>query len=175
MLMADTLAIFLVILGLMLALPSLWLLCRGLWPNTVTGAAHVCSDSRLRAFLLGLPITAVIVIIAAALGNTLGPAGKITAAALVCLYLVLANTGVAGFATSVGQRLSSPADAERPWKATLRGGIILELTYLLPILGWFVILPVSIIIGAGAATLALLNLQNAKAASAAQANAAAAA
>ena len=58
----------------------------------------------------------------------------------------------------IGERLASPADAARPWKATLRGGIVLELSYLLPVLGWFVILPLSIIIGCGAATLSLINL-----------------
>ena len=44
-----------------------------------------------------------------------------------------------------------------PWRSTLRGGVVLELTYLLPFLGWFVILPASIIIGSGAANLGLLS------------------
>ena len=34
---------------------------------------------------------------------------------------------------------------------------MLELTYLLPLLGWFVILPASMIIGSGAANLGLLS------------------
>jgi hypothetical protein len=34
--------------------------------------------------------------------------------------------------------------------------VILELSYLLPILGWFVLLPASIIIGAGSITRSLL-------------------
>jgi hypothetical protein len=33
----------------------------------------------------------------------------------------------------------------------------LELTYLLPILGWFVVLPASIVIGTGAINVALLS------------------
>ncbi|MGH9880312.1 MAG: hypothetical protein ACRD6N_02660, partial [Pyrinomonadaceae bacterium] len=37
---------------------------------------------------------------------------------------------------------------------------VLELTYLLPFLGWFVILPASIVIGSGAATLSLLSKLN---------------
>jgi hypothetical protein len=69
--------------------------------------------------------------------------------------MVHAHAGVAGLATAIGHRLTSPVDDERPWRSTLRGGVVLELTYLLPILGWFGILPLSIIIGSGAATLAL--------------------
>jgi hypothetical protein len=38
---------------------------------------------------------------------------------------------------------------------------VLELSYLLPILGWFLILPLSVIIGAGSASLALIGLRRA--------------
>lgn len=156
MLMADTMAIFFVILGLLLAFPGLWLLCRGLWPKTVEGAAVRCSRGLVKSFLVGAPITAVMAIVTAVLSKAFGAAGTIAAFGTVCLYMMLAHAGVAGLVTHIGQRLASPSDAERPWKATLRGGVVLELTYLLPILGWFVILPVSIIIGCGAATLSLL-------------------
>ena len=156
MLMADTVAIFFVILGLMLALPGLWLLCRGLWPRAVAGAAARCNAGLIKTFLVGLPITTVMIFLTAVLNNALGTFGKVAAIGVVCLYVVYAHTGVAGLATCLGERLASPVDAIRPWRATLRGGIVLELTYLLPILGWFVILPLSTIIGAGAVTLALL-------------------
>lgn len=162
MLMADTMAIFFVILGLMLAFPALWLLCRGLWPNAVEGASDVCNKGLVKSFALGAPITAVVVFLAAVLANALGNFGKIAAALLLCLYVLHASNGVSGFATCIGRRLKSPMDDERPWRATLRGGIVLELSYLLPILGWFVILPASTIIGSGASALSLLNLQNAR-------------
>ena len=157
MLMADTMAIFLVTLGVMLAFPGLWLLCRGLWPDIVAGAAGRCRKGLWSSFLVGLPVTLMMAGAVAILFNVLGPLGKIAGAGLLCLYMVFAHAGVAGLATAVGQRLSSPADEARPWRATLRGGVVLELAYLLPILGWFVILPASIIIGCGGATLALMS------------------
>jgi hypothetical protein len=158
MLMADTMAIFFVILGLLLAFPGLWVLCRGLWPRTVAKAAAVCGNGLLKPFLAGLPLTAVMIFAAAALGN-IGPAGKIAAAATICLYLVIANCGVAGLVTVVGERLAGPSgnlDSQQPWRATLRGGVALGLASLLPILGWFVILPAAMIIGCGANLLSLL-------------------
>lgn len=161
MLMADTMAIFFVILGLMLAFPALWLLCRGLWPNTVSDAAKSCGNSLFLSFLAGLPITVVMLVVTVFLSKLAGPPGKAGASGIVCLYMVFAHTGVAGFVTCIGQRLTSPSDEGRPWRATLRGGMVLELSYLLPILGWFVILPASIIIGCGSATLSLLTFKNA--------------
>ncbi|HEU0176313.1 MAG TPA: hypothetical protein VFV58_18775 [Blastocatellia bacterium] len=158
MLMADTMAIFFVILGLLLAFPGLWVLCRGLWPRAVAKSAAVCGKGLIRPFLAGLPLTAVMIFAAAVLGN-FGPAGKIAALATVCLYLMIANCGVAGLVTVVGERLAEPSgniDSRRPWRATLRGGVALGLASLLPILGWFVILPAALIIGCGATLLSLL-------------------
>jgi hypothetical protein len=158
MLMADTMAIFFVVLGIMLAFPGLWLLCRGLWPGRVTDAAATCGKGLVKSFLVGLPVTLAMIVLAGIFTRFLGSPGKLIAGAIVCAYLLLANTGVSGFVTCIGQRLASPGDEERPWKATLRGGVVLELSYLLPILGWFVILPISVIVGCGSAVLSLLNL-----------------
>jgi hypothetical protein len=87
----------------------------------------------------------------------LGPVGKIAGVGVVCVYMLQAHTGVSGLVTAIGRRLPSPLDEQSPWRATLRGGVALELTYLLPILGWFVVLPASIVIGTGAINVALLS------------------
>ena len=84
---------------------------------------------------------------------------KVAAVATVCLYLMIANCGVAGLVTVVGERLAGPSgniDSQQPWRATLRGGVALGLASLLPILGWFVILPAAVIIGCGANLLSLM-------------------
>ena len=47
MLMADTMSIFFVILGMMLAFSGLWLLCRGLWPEAVAAAADRLQQASL--------------------------------------------------------------------------------------------------------------------------------
>src|SRR5262245_50772540 len=137
MLMADTMAIFLVILGLLVAFPGLWVLCRGLWPRSVAMSAAICSNGLIKPFLAGLPLTAVTLIAAAVLAN-LGPVGIIAGIATVCLYLMIANCGVAGLVTIVGERLAAHfgnIDSQPPWRATLRGAVVLGLASLLPILG----------------------------------------
>ena len=157
MLMADTMAIFFVFLGMLLAFSGLWLLCRGLWPAAVFAAADRCGKRLWPSFLAGLPPTIVMIVLTKILFNVLGPAGKIAGVGVVCLYMLQAHTGVSGLATAIGRRLEASIDVQSPWRSTLRGGVVLELAYLLPILGWFVILPASMIIGSGATNLGLLS------------------
>ena len=123
----------------------------------MAAAADRCGKRLWSSFLVGLPITIVMVVLTKTLFSMLGPVGKIAGVGVVCLYMLQAHTGVSGLATSIGRRLLSPIDEQRPWRSTLRGGVVLELTYLLPFLGWFVILPASIIVGSGAANLGLLS------------------
>ena len=155
MLFADVLAIALSIAGFLLSLQGLWLLCRALWPARVAEAAGRCEHERVMCFLAGAGVTAGFFVVSAVAGK-LGTAGQLVAFALGLVYLVYAGVGMAGFVTHIGQRLASPADADRPWKATIRGGVALELACLIPVVGWFGLLPVSFVIGSGATTLSLL-------------------
>jgi len=89
--MADTMSIFFVIVGMMLAFSGLWLLCRGLWPEAVAAAADRCCKGLWSSFLAGLPITIAMVAVTTILFNVLGPVGKITGVGVVCLYMLQAH------------------------------------------------------------------------------------
>ena len=156
MLMADTLAIFLVVLGFLLALPGLWLLCSGLWPTAVGRTTADCNSGLLFPFLVGIPISVVAFFATVFASKELGPASGFVSIAIVCFYVLFASVGIAGLTTSIGNRLTSPAEIERPWKATIRGSVVLELAFLLPLLGWFVLLPSALIVGSGAAFRSIL-------------------
>jgi hypothetical protein len=88
--------------------------------------------------------------------KSLGGASGIVSLVIICLFVFFASTGIAGLTTSIGMKLPSPADRDRPWQATIRGSVVLELAFLLPILGWFIILPSALIIGSGCALRSLL-------------------
>ena len=156
MLMADTLAIFLVVLGFLLALPGLWLLCSGLWPTVVTRTTADCNSGLLFPFLVGIPISVVAFFATVFASKELGPASGFVSIAIVCFYVLFASVGIAGLTTSIGNRLPSPAGIGRPWKGTIRVGFVVELAFLLPLLGWFVLLPSALIIGSGAAFRSIL-------------------
>jgi hypothetical protein len=153
MIMADTVAIALSIIGFLLSLQGLWLVSAALWPRRVRLAAGRCEVNAIRSFFVGVVVTTIMVVVTTIAGKAMGAVGQVIAWAIVSLYTVYANVGVAGLATHVGRRLPSPADERMPWRATIRGGVALELMFLIPIVGWVVLLPISIIIGSGAATL----------------------
>jgi hypothetical protein len=153
MLFGDVIGIALSIFGFLLSLQGLWLICRAMWPNRVDRATTRCRENGVACFFLGLPVTAIALLIAVLIGRRLGTFGILFGSGLGLILLIYASIGAAGLATHLGQRLPSPADAQRPWRATVRGAVVLEMAYLIPILGWFGLLPISLIIGVGAATL----------------------
>jgi hypothetical protein len=152
MLFGDVIAIALSILGFLLSLQGLWLVSHALWPQRVEATTGRCGTGSLKCFLVGLPVTLVGAFFAAVVARA-GTFGQLSAFAVALLYIVYANVGVAGFVTHIGRRLASPVDADRPWKATVRGGIALEMAWLIPVLGWLGLLPITLILGAGAMTL----------------------
>lgn len=160
MLLADTMAIFFVITGLLITFPSLWLLCLALWPRFVQRTCTAVEGGLLRSFLIGIPITVLAIVIIVIVGKLPASFGQIGGILTFSLLMLFAQAGVSGLATQLGRRLKSPADLDRPWKATLRGGIVLALSYLLPLVGWFLILPASIIVGAGSSLRACFQSNN---------------
>lgn len=153
---ADVMAIVLSVVGFLLSLQGLWLFCRAMWPNKVIASATRCGRNPVKSFIAGVVVTLLMIVATALVGQAGGAPGQVAGFGIVSLYVIFSGIGVAGLVTHMGQRLSSPTDDRRPWASTLRGGIVLNLTYLIPIVGWFVILPASVILGAGAATMALL-------------------
>jgi hypothetical protein len=151
--LGDITAIALSVVGFLLSLQGLWLLCLALWPRRVEGAAQNCQRHVGVCWLLGIPVTAVMAVVAVVLATHLGTAGQLSAWFMAGVFIIYAGAGMSGFVTHLGRRLGSPADVECPWRATIRGGVALELACLLPIIGWFGFLPASIILGAGSITL----------------------
>lgn len=111
---------------------------------------------RVKPFFVGLPIAVVAFIAVASLGGKMHPVFDVASLLVLGGFLLYSNIGTAGLATLLGRKLPSPVDRERPWKGTLRGGTVLVLSFVFPVLGWFCIMPISLIAGAGAITLRLL-------------------
>jgi hypothetical protein len=153
MFLGDITAIALGIIGFLLSLQGLWILCRALWPTRVERAADCCRRCAVASFFVGIPITLVVVLFALALGRRLGTPGQVAAWIIGSIFFVYAGTGMSGLVTFIGERLASPVDSVRPWRSTIRGGIALELAFLFPVIGWVVFPAVTLILGAGAATL----------------------
>lgn len=157
MLFADLMAWVFGISALLAGLTALWLLCAGLWPRAVERTVEDLGRGIIKPLLVGIPIT--LIVAAAFIGATKlpNPFSGVLGVGLGSAFLLYAGVGIAGLATVVGKRLPSPVDTERPWKATIRGSLVLGFVWVLPFVGWFVLMPASIFIGAGATLRSLIS------------------
>lgn len=152
MLIDQVFLYFLIAAGLVVSLPALWLLMRTRWPQREEKLREVSGRSMILSFLAGLPVLPIIIGLLFFLGF-LGKRGDIVLVFIVGLITVLlalsSLAGLAGLATLIGERLTSAKSVAEPWRATLRGGIVLVCLVSMPYVGWFALLPIGIITGGG--------------------------
>lgn len=112
---------------------------------TERGRARLAA-SPFRTALKGLAISAPCVIAALVLMNLPNGALKFAGVLLGLTWLAVALVGVSAIALHVGDRGGSgPA----PWTHVARGAGFVTLTWMLPLLGWFVALPLTLACGVG--------------------------
>jgi hypothetical protein len=154
--MADISAIFFVLLILGVAFPAMLTAWWLLFPSVVERARLRVERTPMQSFWMGL-----VVLLAAGvptfilLALPFGPAkfvGWITLAA----SLALSTIGSAGLAAHLGNRLARQSNYPA-MSAFVRGSVVLELAAFFPVLGWFFIWPLMLIMAFGATGFALLN------------------
>jgi hypothetical protein len=156
MIMADILKIFLLIVGYLLIYVSYWLLSQALFPEMVAKARSQYGRP-FRTTLVGLVTAAPLIIVGLIIMSAPNPAFKVIGGIIAGIPVMFGLAGSTGLCQRIGLGLPSPLDESQPWRRVLRGGIVLSLSFLLPIIGWFVI-PIWILLsGCGALVLALRN------------------
>ena len=146
MLFSTVLMWLLIAAGFVIALPALWLLARGLWPETVLRQQEAARKGLFKCFLLGLiPLIGSVVLI-----TVLSKVPKMGALAVLLGGIIIAwgFMGAGGIASLIGERLWPQAE---PWRQTKQGGLTLVLCALLPVVGWAVLLPLMAVMGWGIA------------------------
>ncbi|HAL72532.1 MAG TPA: hypothetical protein DCP71_12250 [Verrucomicrobiales bacterium] len=146
MLFSTVLMWLLIAAGFVIALPALWLLARGLWPETVLRQQEAARKGLFKCFLLGLiPLIGSVVLI-----TVLSKVPKMGALAVLLGGIIIAwgFMGAGGIASLIGERLWPHAE---PWRQTKQGGLTLVLCALLPVVGWAVLLPLMAVMGWGIA------------------------
>ncbi len=156
--LGSTVFIGSLVLSLLVSLTGYFLLVRSLAPAFVDRAERAATERPLASALVGFPVAILAVVLTAVLVNVGPGPAKASGLLFLGLSLGLSLSGVAGLAQRVGRSLPSPSDDARPWLRALRGGIVLELALLLPLVGWFVVLPLTLAMGTGAACLSALGV-----------------
>ena len=153
--LGSTIFVASLVVGLALGMMGFFLLARAVWGPHVERARQSWVETPVKTVLVGLLTSGFALLVCGTLLSIEAGPVKLAGMLITGLTVGFALTGTAGLAGAIGGRLSSPADEGRQWLPVLRGGVILELSFLLPVLGWFVILPLAVVGGAGSAILAL--------------------
>ena len=107
-----------------------------------------------RITLIGLGLVLPFLVVVVLCFKVKNPVFQLLGITCIAVPVVLGLLGSSGLSQRVGIGLPSLVDERQPWRRVLRGGIVLVLTFLLPFVGWFFLLPLTLISGLGAAVLA---------------------
>jgi hypothetical protein len=133
------------------ALTAFLLLARAVAPGFVERGRARLARRPLGSTLLGAVVAAGAVLAALLLIAVPHAPVRMLGGLFAVTSIAFTLAGMAAVATRIGEGLASPRDAGREWMATLRGGIVLTLASLLPVVGWFLVFPVAVAAGAGVA------------------------
>ena len=148
--LADVFTVTFIILGFFVVFIGYWLTAAGLFPGLVERCADRIGRTPIKAGLLGAVTMVPLVGIGLAISSKApNAAGKVAGLAIALLTLFAALIGSAGIALRIGQGLKSVRDEHEPWRRVLRGGIALGLSFILPVLGTFIVMPLTFIVGFG--------------------------
>ena len=155
--MADVYAVFGTLLALGIAFPGLLSGCWLLFPGVVGRAQVRVSATPMRSLFLGIGGLFLLVIPVAVLNAMAFGLAKLLAAMLVFSAFGVATLGAASIAVEMGDRLLGLAAPTLTRSgAVLRGAVALELAAIFPIVGWFLVIPGTLLIGFGAGIFAIL-------------------
>ena len=150
----ETFALFLLIVFGTASLTAAFLVLQGFFPRRVGQVQQSLENHWNRAFWLGLVntlFTVVLILGLAALGDQVG-IFFLPAFALAGAFLVVVLFGWTAAARLLGLRL---LPERKPFLQELGGGLILLLSTLAPLVGWFLLLPYLIFLAVGAVVLTM--------------------
>jgi hypothetical protein len=129
--------------GFVFGVPALWMLSRGLWPDAFAKRCVAARKSIGVTLLLGLVPAIIAGLVITLLGKRLGPVPGIFVTGAVVVWGIM---GVTGIASLIGERLWPTGE---PWRQTRNGGLVVICAALIPVVGWFLVLPMMAVIGMG--------------------------
>lgn len=137
--LAFHLAAFLILLGH-------WLVAAGLFPKATSAFADEYGRRPVRATLVGLFTYGPIFLLLLNANNIHNGVGKLLALVAGFAALLIGFIGTAGLALRIGRNLSATAE---PWQQGLRGGVMLALVFITPLLGSLFLMHVGLASGFG--------------------------
>ncbi len=125
-------------------------------PNAVERAGARIANRLARSLGLGLLLFLGVLILAGSLLKVPFPLARLAAIGAILGGFSLAVLGGAAMAATLARRSRASVEAPVGLRDLLRGVFLLETAVLLPIVGWFVVLPAAFLISLGAGFHAVL-------------------
>lgn len=150
---ANVLAWVFLTLGFFLMFVGYWLAAMALFPRHVVKCEALFARP-VMVSLVGLLLSVVPIVIGLLVLKAFPVALKWIGLVLIALPILAGLIGSAGLARRIGAGMQAPVDATQPWRIVLRGGVVLSLTLLLPLLGQLLLMPLMIASGLGASVMA---------------------
>jgi hypothetical protein len=148
--LADVFTFLFVILGFVIAYVAYWLATVGLFPQLAERCAERIGQSPVKTTLVGLAVWVPTLVIGTMISNRAPNAALKGFGVIVLIVSILvALAGSSGLALRIGTGLKSTRDEQEPWRRTLRGGIVLGLTFVPPFVGTLV-MAWTLVVGFGA-------------------------
>ena len=150
--------ITLIILGFLLSLGALQLVTTATAPGLVGQASRNLDRASGRRLVLLFGCGAVLLTLFAISLNAFSSGGgalKLLSLPVVALGALSIAPALAASSLYIGGRLPDPGDTSSPWRQLVRGATALGLSWVVPVVGQVLILPVSLAVGLGAVTMSV--------------------
>jgi hypothetical protein len=153
----DSIMVASCLAGLMLALPAILIFLNLAFLRISEDAIERLSYGGCLPFFAGLALLLFIGLPAAIL-LSIGSVAQAIGGLFALLLLMWGFVGLGAVARLIGIRITEMNEREQsPLIQTTAGAFVLSFAVAFPLLGWFVVLPISLVVGAGALNLVLLS------------------
>jgi hypothetical protein len=125
-----------------------------LLPQHTSRAELALTARPLRSFVVGLAMIIPTVVASVMLRSPFGGVKLLGFIALVAIGAAL-SIGASGMALLMGRRISEMSDSRSGFASMVRGSAVFSLALGFPVIGWFLFLPIALVISLGAGTRAL--------------------
>lgn len=150
MTIGDILAVIAALVVLGASWGATLLLAALAFPARTLGARQRLEAAPGRCFGRGLGVLSVVGLLALALAQSHAGPIRIVAGALCAGLVAVAALGGAGIVRLLGERIESAGTVMTPFAALTRGAFLFVTAGFLPIIGWFVVAPISLLMALGA-------------------------
>jgi hypothetical protein len=130
--------------GLVLVATAYFAVSAAVAPNLAARGRARMATRPWGAVLLGLGVSVPWFVVGLLLLQAPPAGAKLAGALLLMLWVLCGLLGGAGIAQHIGGASESAA-----WTHTVRGGLLISLTWILPFVGWFIALPLTMAAGVG--------------------------